>query len=134
MSKSSRLFRNDIPNELVLKFFQTIGVKTFQDFTWWSKERLTQSVCQKLDALLPELEPYYYPHKRFLIQRQMNAVRYIQVLRQLAKAKGMILESKEHKDKNQNRKKITLYRLRSETSSILTVLPEDKSRFTVVFE
>jgi hypothetical protein len=46
----------------------------------------------------------------------------------------MVLESKEHKDKNQNRKKITLYRLRTETSSILQILPEDKSKFTVVFE
>jgi len=134
MSKLSRLFRSDIPNDLVLKFFQTIGVKTFQDFTWWSKDKLTQSVCQKLDSLLPELEPFYYPHKRFLIKREMNPVRYIQVLRQLARAKGMVLESKEHKDKNQNRKKITLYRLRTETSSILQILPEDKSKFTVVFE
>jgi hypothetical protein len=64
----------------------------------------------------------------------MNPVRYIQVLRQLARAKGMVLESKEHKDKNQNRKKITLYRLKTETSSILNILPEDKTKFIVVFE
>lgn len=116
MSKS-RLFRNDVPNELVLQFYQTIGVKSFEDFTWWSKERLTDSVCAKLDSLLPLLEPYYYPHKRFLITREMTPVRYIQVLRQLAKAKGLVLESKEYKDRNHNRKKITLYRLRSELSS-----------------
>lgn len=132
MSKSSRLFRNDVPNELVLQFFQTIGVKSFEDFTWWSKDRLTESVCLKLDSLLPLLEPYYFPHKRFLITRDMTPVRYIQVLRQLAKAKGMVLESKEYKDRNHNRKKITLYRLRSEMNAY--PIKSTENTFVVKFE
>jgi hypothetical protein len=133
MSKQPRVFRTEVPAELVLKFYQTIGVKSFDDVRWWSKHRLTPSVCKEIDELLPSLIPYYYPHKRFLIQREMNTLRYIQIFRHLAKAIGMTLESKEQKDKYQNRKKITLYRLKSEKNNFLEI-PVTESTFIVRFD
>jgi len=128
MSLAPRLFVDEIPDELVLKFFNTIGIKSFSDCHYWSKTVLTEEICQTLDSLLPELEPYYYPHKSFIINRNMNPLRYIQIIRQLARSKGLKLESKDYKDKNQNRKKIILYRLVGDK-----IQPQERSNFLVSF-
>lgn len=110
---TTRIFRKEVPEELVLRFFNSIGLKSLGDCSWFSKYTFVPSVCDKLDRLMNELEPYYYPHKAFLCKREMTVPRYVQVLRQLAKTKGLKLESKEQKDKNNLGKKITLYRLKS---------------------
>jgi hypothetical protein len=128
MNCAPRLFVDEIPDDLVLKFFNTIGIKNFSDCHYWSKSVLTPEICQILNSLIPELEPYYYPHKSFIVQRNMTAQRYIQIIRQLARAKGLKLESKDYKDKNQNRKKIILYRLVGDK-----INPEPRSEFLVSF-
>jgi hypothetical protein len=107
----TRVFRTEIPDDLVLSIFKAIGVKDYCDDHYWSKYNFNQAVCNQLDLLLIKLEPYYFPHKKFLIKREMNENRYIQMIRQVCKAKGFVLESKEYKDKNQNRKKVILYRI-----------------------
>jgi hypothetical protein len=88
-----------------------IGVKYYSDDHWWSKYNFTQQNCSGLEEIVKKLEEYYYPHKHFLIRREMTIPRYIQMIRQVCKAKQFKLESKEYKDKNQNRKKIILYRI-----------------------
>jgi len=107
----TRVFRTEIPDELVLSIFQAIGVKDYSDDHYWSKYNFNKTVCSQLDLVIPKLEPYYFPHKKFLIKREMNENRYIQMIRQICKAKNFVLESKEYKDKNQNRKKVILYRI-----------------------
>ena len=124
----SRVFRKEVPLDLVEEIFQIVGLKSISDGSWFSRSAFTPEVLEKLKTFLPKLEEYYYPHKLFLIEREMNIVRYVQVMRQLAKSKGMVLESKEHKDKYQNRKKITLYRLVNHS------LPSKVASFTVTFE
>lgn len=124
----SRVFKKEVPLELVEEIYKTVGLKDLNDGCWFSKASFTPQVLDTLHTYIPRLEDYYYPHKLFLIRREMNVLRYIQVLRHLAKSQGMLLESKEHKDKYQNRKKITLYRLN--TLRLFT----NKANFTVTFE
>jgi len=126
-----RTFRADIPDELVVEFFTLVGVKSLSDIHWFPKSVLIPSVCEAFDELLPKLEPYYYPHKQFIITRKMNQNRYIQILRQLAKAKGLTLESKEYKcSDGQQRKKMLMYRLKNNN----IVFPSSEPIFTVTFE
>ena len=109
-----RLFREKVPEDLVLAFFNTIGVKGSGDCNWWSKDVLTEEVKEKLLDLLPQLEPYYYPHKAFLIKREMSDIRFIQLFRQLALCINHRLEKRESKGREVYKRKTTLYRLVSE--------------------
>jgi hypothetical protein len=130
---SNRLFREDVPDELVMKFFSCIGLQSLDDFRWFYKTSLTPAVCEKFDEMLVELEPFYYPHKKFLVQRKMNENRYMQVLRQLARAKGYVLESKETRSKLCGKyNKTIMYRLKSTKISIPVEPIGDP--FTVVFD
>ena len=124
----SRVFRSDIPDVIVQELFLAIGVKDYTDEHWWSKYNLTRSVCEKINEIIPKLVPYYFPHKHFLINRDMTVIRYIQMIRQVCKAKQFKLESKEYKDKHQNRKKVILYRIITGKKVI------DPPTFTVTFE
>jgi hypothetical protein len=126
-----RTFRADIPDELVLEFFNLVGVKSLSDIHWFPKSVLIPSVCATFDDLLVKLEPYYYPHKQFIVTRKMNQNRYIQILRQLAKAKGLTLESKEYKcSEGLLRKKMLMYRLKNNN----IVFTSSEPIFTVTFE
>jgi hypothetical protein len=122
------VFKKEVPLELLEEMCQIIGLKNIDDGCWFSRQSFTDLVIEQLQDFLLKLEPYYYPHKIFLIKREMTIVRYIQVLRHLAKSHGMILESKEHKDKYMNRKKRTYYRLNTRR------LPTKTGIFVVSFD
>ena len=128
MSPPSRVFRSEIPDEIVLELFRAIGVKDYSDDHWWSKYNFTPQICTAVESLIPQLEEYYYPHKHFLIKREMTIPRFIQMIRQVCKAKQFKLESKEYKDKNQNRKKVILYRI------ITGKKKESPPNFSISFE
>jgi hypothetical protein len=116
MSFYSRTFRKELPDELVIKFFRLVGVKDINDTKFWQKSVLSPATCELFNKMLVELEPFYYPHKLFLIRREMNQNRYVQILRQLAKVKGKVLESKEYVvSLNQKKKKCLMFRFRPET-------------------
>lgn len=101
-----RIFKKIPPDDLILKFFSIVGVKSFDNSMWFSKGIFNTVKKKEFDDLLAELEPYYMDHKAFVIQREMNANRYIQILRHLAKAKGIYLEGKAY-----GKQKGTYYRL-----------------------
>ena len=131
MSYKQRLFKAEVPIDLVEKFFRLVGVTSLDDFHWWPKTFLTKQVCEEMDKLLVELEPYYQPHKKFLVIREMTPNRYVQVMRQLAKEKGYILESIECRAKNCDQiKKTTNYRLKRTVFAEMEVNPD---LFTVHF-
>ena len=105
------MFRSPVPEELVLQFFEAIGVKGKDDCKWFSKEVFTEDVKDKVQLLLIHLEPYYYPYKTFLIKREMSELRYIQIYRQLAMCINHKLEKREAKGREVYKRKTTLYRL-----------------------
>jgi hypothetical protein len=106
-----RLFREDVPEDLIIEFFAIIGVKEKSDCKWWSKEVFTPDVKATLCEMLPILEPYYYPHKSFIVRREMSELRFIQIYRQLAMCMGYRLDKREAKGREVYKRKTTLYRL-----------------------
>ena len=126
MSNLPKIFRENVPDSLILMFYECVGIKSFGDSHWFSKTNL---MVNEFDALLPQLEAYYWPHKAYYATRSLSPNKYITILRQLAKVRGMKLQSKEWKDKYNNRKKTTLYRLQSET--MMDVSP---ANFTLSFD
>ena len=115
MTFCSRTFRKEIPDELAIRLFGLVGVSSLADTKYWAKSVLSPATCSLFQKMLPELEHYYYPHKLFLIRREMNQNRYVQILRQVAKAKGKVLQSKEYVvAANGKKKKCLMYRFQPE--------------------
>ena len=127
----SRTFRKEIPDELVLDLLKLVGVISYDDFHWFPKSMLTQNVCKEFDVLLETLSTYYYPHKLFIIERELNQNRYIQILRQVLKSKNIILESKEYVSKDFNKNKSLMYRIKPRGGDFFV---NDSAVFTVTFD
>lgn len=123
-----RLFRSQVPEELVLQFFEAIGVKGKDDCKWFSKDVFTEDVKDTVQELLYLLEPYYYPHKAYLVKREMSELRYIQIYRQMAMCMKYKLEKREAKGREVYKRKTTLYRLISDKPI------EQTASFTVLFD
>jgi hypothetical protein len=84
------------PAELLLRIFRAVGVTSFID------EKillLNHDTFNVLDEIFTEVEPYYKPHKRFMIRRCMDRRHYMQVIRNLCKVHGLFLYSKEDSTK-----------------------------------
>jgi len=96
MSKIERIFKKEIPDDLMNKFLNVIGLSDIYDNKWIPTCVFTKDVCSKLDEIIIEIAPYYQDHKSYLVTREMNTRRYIQVLRHLAKSKEIVLESKSY--------------------------------------
>jgi hypothetical protein len=126
--KLCRLFRAEVPKEVVEEFYKCLDISLYQTCRWFSKYDFTEERCEKLEGLLPVLEEYYYPHKHFLLHREMTPVRYIQILKQLAEAVDYKLVKREAKGIEVNRIKTTLYRLESHLPKQVT------ASFTVTFD
>ena len=112
----TKVFRKDVPEELILEFLKIVGVSSLNDYHWFPKCILIPftNYIDRINELLVLLEPYYYPHKIYYVKREMNPSTYIQILRQLIKHKNLKLEAKEYFIKQQN-KKSCMYRINDET-------------------
>jgi hypothetical protein len=126
--KKSRLFRAAIPLELVLKFLEVIGILGLNDCRWFSKHVFTPAVCEKVDDLIIQLEPYYWNHKQFLVHRDLTPLRYIQVYKHILKSVGYRFDKRDAKGVEVSKKKTLLYRLASESPQ-----PQKEANFTVEF-
>jgi hypothetical protein len=115
-----RIFKEIPPDEISLKFFSLVGIDTFDNCSWFPKTSINDEITKQFLELLPTLEPYYQDHKLFLIHRELNQNRFIQILRHLAKAKGIYLESKMY-----GKQRGTYYRL--------LVSPNKEANFLVTF-
>ena len=129
LAKKSKLFKEGIPLELIQKFLQLICINGLDDCRWFSKHAFTPHVCEQVDELLVELEPYYYNHKQFLVHREMTPVRYIQVYKHIVRSVGYKFEKREAKGVEVNKVKTLLYRLASEQPG-----PINENIFSVSFE
>lgn len=87
-----KAFRSTPPIELVVAFLQTLNLKGVQDATWFSKSCIH---LPTMEALLPELEPYYYPCKAQAMLIPFTQVKGITIIRQLLHAHGINVKSQE---------------------------------------
>ena len=122
MSRTPRLFKTNIPDELALDFFRPLGIKHFSDTVWIQKDIFTPHLMTELEHLLPLIEPYYQGHQKHYVTRPLTPNRYIQILRHICKNRGMRLLSKE-----MGRKKTVAYRLQSEERPCFVLSQKDFS-------
>jgi hypothetical protein len=107
------------PAELLLRVLGCVGVTSLTD----EKELiLNHDTFNALDEIFTEVEPYYKPHKRFMIRRWMDRRHYMQVIRNLCKVHGLFLYSKEDSTK------------RKLTYRVLNKLNMDTAFFHIIFK
>jgi hypothetical protein len=87
----SRIFSKLPPEELVLRVFDCFGVKGLFDEKQFGKKDISM---EQLDTILPELEPYYTKHKKFMITRASQPKHYIQILRNICHIYKLIFYAK----------------------------------------
>lgn len=79
-----QIFRAQPPLELLEEICKTFGLSGLQDSTWFSKSSLN---LEQLEAVLPELEPYYVPCKaKEFLHPTLTPARGLTILKQLCKA------------------------------------------------
>ena len=86
------ILRNQPPLELILKFLEGFGLKSLNDTSWFSKDNIQ---LDKVELILPELEPYYMPCKAHYIHDELTINSAITILRHLIKARGTKLSARE---------------------------------------
>ena len=87
----ARIFRRTPPEELTLRVFECFGLKSMNDEKEFTKNDIK---IEMFSTLLPELEPYYTKHKKFMITRPMEKKHYIQVLRNLCQVYSLVFHTK----------------------------------------
>jgi hypothetical protein len=87
----ARIFRRVPPEELALRVFECFGLKGLNDEKEFAKKDIK---TEMFSTLLPELEPFYTKHKKFMVTRPMENKHYIQVLRNLCQVYGLVFHTK----------------------------------------
>ena len=87
----ARIFRRTPPEELTLRVFECFGLKSMNDEKEFSKNDIK---TEMFATLLPELEPFYTKHKKFMVTRPMEKKHYIQVLRNLCQIHNLVFHTK----------------------------------------
>ena len=85
------MFHRPIPEDIALTFFSHVGLKSIQDTSWFRRKDVELSI-QKIIDDLPLIEPYYLPHKKFYVMREMTAPRVLCIFRHIAKCFGMKIQ------------------------------------------
>ena len=116
----ARIFRRVPDEELSLRVFECFGLKNMNDEKEFSKSDIK---TEMFATLLPELEPFYTKHKKFMITRPMEKKHYIQVLRNLCQIYNLVFHTKttEHGTKyrvlNPNNPETNFYHLLKESGA-----------------
>ena len=114
VNHSPRLFNAVIPDNIVLEFFMAIGLSSLSDTRWVSISELTNRTIERVRDLRQILLPYVHNHKRYILTRNFDGpYMCIRLIRQIAKAKGYTVQSRECKDRNWTtiKRKTSMYRL-----------------------
>jgi hypothetical protein len=102
----TRIFLEEVPDELLLDLLKPLGYLQFSDGRWMDKRMFTPAITQRIEELMVLLEPYYRDFAKEYVLRDVDPVNYFLIIRQICRQKGMTLETREY-----GRKKITQYRL-----------------------
>jgi hypothetical protein len=90
---NSYLFRKQVPEELIERFFRVVEVEHKNDFHWWPETIVdVPTIKDKLNDLISELLPYYMTCHSYYATRITTRKHYIQILRHLAVQWGRRLD------------------------------------------
>jgi len=127
-----RIFKKPISDELFWNIFSLVGIKNHLYTSWFKKNVITDEKCKEFLKFIPQLKEYYHKHKYFVLNREINPTRMIQIMRQMARSKGYSFESKEYVEKSFGSPKRMMYRLICSDDIPLTQFQEQS--YLVVFE
>ena len=114
--RSEKLFCMQVPDDLLEELVRPLGLENLTDTRWISRDIYSDHLRQELESKLPLVEPYYRPCAKFYLEREMNMINYMRILRQICNTKGYKIESKEA-----GRKKVTKWRLITQKPRSFTV-------------
>ena len=81
----SRNFKKEIPDELVAKFFNVVGLRDLSDMREYTKEHISPKAMQDFFTLIPDVAPYLCAR---IIQREHTPKTMCSLLKILAEHKG----------------------------------------------
>ena len=85
-------FKQQPPDNLILKSLESIGLTGFSDFKWVSESFLNYDLQKQV---IDEIQLYYFPcNTKLFIKEEMTYSNYITIVRQLLRTKGFVLERK----------------------------------------
>jgi hypothetical protein len=91
LKMTTKMFHKPIPEDIALMMFSHVGLKSIHDSSWFRRKDV-ELALQKIVDDLPLIEPYYLPHKKFYVMREMTAPRILCIFRHIAKCFGLKIE------------------------------------------
>lgn len=88
---TTKMFHKPVPEDIALSLFAHVGLKSLHDSNWFRRRDVELSM-EKIVEDLPLIEPYYLPHKKFYVHREMTAPRVLCIFRHIAKCFGLKIE------------------------------------------
>lgn len=129
--KINQLFKEKIPEELLLKVLASFNLSGLGDETYFSKVDLTKNNTRnKIEELKEELKQYYLPCKYKIYIENLTEGKCITILRQILKLYQVKLLSIQ---KYAKYKKITLYCIMRNQNETHHVIQVDHQVTQVVF-
>jgi hypothetical protein len=89
MSKTSQIFKNEIPNELFFSFLEKICAKNEKYYVFNNDSYKKGIYNNEIPSFLEVCKPYYYISKRKYLERKMNYTYFVTILRQICKANNI---------------------------------------------
>jgi hypothetical protein len=97
---SSQIFKNTIPNELLIKLLNSIAIKTEKCYVinnnTYKKGLFNNTIINFID----ECKPYYHISKRKYLERKLSYNSFITVIRQICKFNKITYTSQIKYDKS----------------------------------
>ena len=80
---NSQIFKNKIPNELLISLLDEIAVKTEKCFVFNNNSYKKGIFNDTIPIFLEKCKPYYHVSKRIYLERKINYNSFITILRQI---------------------------------------------------
>jgi hypothetical protein len=85
------MFHRPIPEDVAMNLFSHVGLKSITDTSWFRRKDVEIALNKITDDLVL-IEPYYMPHKKFYLHREMTPPRILCIFRHIAKCFGRKIE------------------------------------------
>ena len=97
---NSQIFKNKIPNELLLTLLADISVKTDKCFVFNNNSYKKGIFNETIPTFLEACKPYYHLSKRKYLERKINYNSFITILRQICNFNNITYTSQIKYDKS----------------------------------
>ena len=98
---NSQIFKNKIPNELLISLLDEIAVKTEKCFVFNNNSYKKGIFNDTIPIFLEKCKPYYHVSKRIYLERKINYNSFITILRQICNFNKITYTSQIKYDKSQ---------------------------------